>query len=93
MLDSTISCWERMLEKQVLPVNSSHSILLPLRGSPPAASHSRILVDYLARAQKQKGDNGQWRNTKGQTQSVSALDGDEWGVIRRLPSRPPSLRR
>lgn len=49
------------------------------------------LVDHLARAQKQKRDNGQWRNIKGQTQSVFALDGDEWGVIHCLPLHLPSL--
>lgn len=49
------------------------------------------LMDYFARAQKQKRDNGQWRNIKGQTQSVSALDGDEWGIIHCLPSHLPSM--
>lgn len=54
-------------------------------------NYSHNLAHYLARAPKQKRDNGQWRNIKGQTQSVSALDGDEWGLIRCLPSHLPSL--
>lgn len=75
--------------------------LLPERSSPPAVpppppTHPpsrHIPPDYLARARKQKGDNGQWRNTKGQTQSVSVLDGDEGAAVGRPPSRPPSLHR
>lgn len=62
--------------------------------TPPSHPPSlHIPPDYLARARKQKGDNGQWRNTKGQTQSVSVLDGDEGAAVGRPPSRPPSLHR
>lgn len=78
----------------VLPIASA--ITQPLRSfcsSLTTVSQIHNLMNYLARAQKQNRDNGQWKNIKGQTQSVSALDGDEWSVIHRLPSHLRALHR
>lgn len=69
--------------------NAVRHLRSPLAPSSSPSLH--IPPGYLARARKQKGDNGQWRNTKGQTQSVSVLDGDEGAAAGRPPSRPTSL--